>query len=243
MANHAVLNVVEHKDLRVNTAYGAEWGDAVMGVLAIPSEFHSLQADYPIFLQRDSRSGKFLPMAIFGFEEGENLYLEGDQWQASYVPLMIRRGPFLIGFQGGKPGMGGDDEPTMVISIDLDNPRLGTEGEPLFQPSGINTQYTEEVAQILQQIDQGQAAIEQFCAALAEQDLIEPFSLGVRLDSGRKHELKGFYSINEEKLALLDAPVLADFSRRGILLGAYMLVASMANIPRLIALKNRRDAA
>lgn len=243
MANHAILNVVEHKSLRVNTGYGVELGDAVMGTLAIPSEFHSLQADYPIVLQRDSRSGKFLPMVMFGFEQGENLYLDGDQWQASYVPLMIRRGPFLIGFQSGKPGMGDKSGAAMVISIDMDSPRLGAEGEPLFQLSGLNSDYTDRIADILQQIDSGQAAIEELCAALAGQNLIEPFSLEVRLDSGRKHELKGFYTINEEKLALLEAPLLADFSQRGILFGAYMLVASMANIPRLIALKNRRDTA
>ncbi len=67
MAKHAILNPVEHKALRVQTGYGAEYGDDVMCVLAIPSEFRSLQADYPIFLHWDGASRKYLPMAICRF--------------------------------------------------------------------------------------------------------------------------------------------------------------------------------
>ena len=235
MANHAILNPVEHKALRVQTGYGAEYGDDVMCVLAIPSEFRSLQADYPIFLHWDGTSGKYLPMAMFGFQQGENLYLEGHRWDASYVPLMVRRGPFLIGFQGGSGA-----EREMVISIDLDHPRVGGEGEPLFQPFGDESQYTEQVAAMLRDIDAGQAAIDELSRLLEQHDLVEPFSLEVKLDNGDQHRLEGFHTVHEEKLAALDAEVLADFSRRGILHVLYMQVASMANIPRLIRMKNEQ---
>jgi hypothetical protein len=238
MANHALLNNVDHRDLRVQTAYGAEFGDNMMCTLAIPSEFGHLQADYPIFFHQNQETGQFLPMAMFGFQEGENLFLDGDRWSASYIPLMVRRGPFLIGFQGG--GKEADAAKSMVVSIDMDNPRLGTEGEPLFQPFGGNSDYLDRVVAVLQEIDRGQAAIEEFTAALLEHELLEPFSLEVVLDNGNKHRLVGFHAIHEERLAALDGEVLADFSRRGILQAAYMMVASMAKIPALIALKNKR---
>ena len=239
MTKHMMLNELEHRELRVHTGHGADYGDNVMCVLAIPSEFRSLVADYPIFLHKDEDSGKYLPMAMFGFEVDENLFLEGDSWHANYVPLMIQRGPFLIGFQDSAPGL--NTEGSMVVSIDMDNPRVGDEGEPLFQPFGGNSEYTEQIIQVLQLIDQGQSAIDDFHHALVEHDLIEPFSLEVRLKTGKSHRLEGFYTINEERLAGLDAEVLADFSRRGILHGAYMVLASMSNIPRLIDLKNRRS--
>ena len=76
---------------------------------------------------------------------------------------------------------------------------------------------------------------------MVEHELVEPFTLDVRLNSGGSHRLEGFYTINEERLAGLEAEVLTDFSRRGILHGAYMVLASMSNIPRLIDLKNRRN--
>jgi hypothetical protein len=238
MVTHAVLNHAQHKDLRVQTGYGEAYGDDVMCVMAIPSEFRNLVADYPIFLHKDPGTGRLTPMAMFGFQDGENLFLGDDGWQASYVPLLVRRGPFLIGFQGGEAGSGTDRN--MVVSIDMDNPRVGSEGEPLFQPFGGNSDYTEEIIHILQEIDQGQSAIEELGHMLEQHDLVEPFSLEVRLQNGKQHRLEGFLTINEEKLADLDAEVLADLSRRGVLHSAYMVLASMANMPRLLELKNKR---
>jgi hypothetical protein len=239
MSNHAILNNIDHKDLRVYTGHGADYGDDIMCSMAIPSEFRNLVADYPIFLHRDQQSGRYLPMAMFGFQEGENLFLEGDQWRASYIPLLVQRGPFLIGFQGGEPGSRSQEQ--MVISVDMDNPRVGTEGEPLFQPFGDNSEYTDQIAIILQEIDQGQAAIDNFSDTLLEHDLIEPFSLDVTLNSGERNRLEGFHTIHEEKLGKLSGDVLEELSRRGVLYAAYMVLASMANVPRLIELKNRRS--
>lgn len=240
MTEHAMLNNVDHKDTRVDTRHGAEFGDQIMCVMAIPSEFRSIQVDYPIFFHKSSDTGKYSPMAIFGFQRGENLFLEGNQWNANYIPLMIQRGPFSIGFQEAAEGPAADQK--MVISIDKDSPRVGaTEGEPLFEPFGDNSEYTNQIVEILQEIEQGQGVVEEFVDALLEYDLLEPFSLEIVLNSGAKHNLEGFHTINEEKLAALYGTVLADFSQRGILQACYMVIASMANIGRLIKLKNQRS--
>jgi SapC len=239
MTNHAILNNVDHKNLRVATRHGADLGDDLMCTLAIPSEFRNIQADYPIFFHKNDDTGKYLPMVMFGLQQGENLYLNEGQWQASYIPLMIQRGPFLIGFQSVMDNNVASKK--MVISIDMDNPRVGgDEGEPVFQPFGGNSEYTERVISVLQQIDDGQAVIEELQAALIEHQLLEPFSLDVELNNGVKHSLQGFHAIHEERLTALDGDVLADLSQRGILQAVYMVVASMSKIRRLIELKNGR---
>ncbi len=235
MTNHVILNNVEHRDLRVRKAFGAEYGDDQMCTLAIPSEFRNLQADYPIFFHRDEEAGQYLPMAMFGFQQYENLFLDGDQWTAHYVPLMLRRGPFLIGRQQRS----GETGENLVISIDVDDPRVGDEGESLFTSFGDNSEYLESIIEVMQAVDQGQGDIAQFTGALLEHDLIEPFTLDVTLNNGKQHRLEGFHTIHEENLTQLNGEVLADFSRRGILQAAYMMVASMANIPDLIMRKNR----
>ena len=236
MTNHVILNNVAHRELRVKQGFSAEYGDDQMCTLAIPSEFRNLQADYPIFFHRDPDSGKYLPMAIFGFQQWENLFLEDGRWSANYVPLRMRRGPFLIGLQQREGG-----SENMVISIDLDDPRVGDEGEPLFTPFGDNSEYLDSIVEVMQAVDQGQREIEGFTAALLEHDLIEPFSLEVTLNNGKQHRLEGFHTINEERLGALDGDVLAEFSGRGMLHAAYMMLASMAKIPDLIARKNSRD--
>lgn len=234
MSRHEILNNVDHKDLRVSTRYSAYPGNNIMCCQAIPGEFRDLQAEYVIFLHRDNASGKTMPVVMLGLQRDENLYLGDSGWQASYIPLMIERGPFLIGFQPQ-----GDGGKTRVISIDMDDPRVNrAEGEPVFQPFGGNTAYTDRIADVLSRIDEGQADIEQLCQALDEHDLIEPFSLDLQLSDGTKHKLTGFHTIHEERLACLDGETLADLSRRGILQAAYMMIASIPNIRRLVEFKN-----
>jgi hypothetical protein len=237
MTNHAILNNIDHKSLRVDARHSAELGDNVICTLAIPSEFRKLQVDYPIFFNKSSEIGRFSPMVMFGIEHGENLYLEGDHWNASYIPLMMQRGPFLIGFQDMGPGSG----KKMVITIDMDNPRVGAnDGLPLFDPFGANSEYTEHIVTVLQEIDRGQSDTLELVELLVEHDLLEPFSLEIVLNSGEKFNMQGFHTINEERLTALEGSVLADFSRRGFLQAIYMVVASMGNLHKLIDLKNSR---
>ena len=59
MARHALLNNVEHKDLRVVLRYGDEYGDNFASVLTFPTEFADVQREYPIFFRKDPASGDF----------------------------------------------------------------------------------------------------------------------------------------------------------------------------------------
>jgi hypothetical protein len=122
MTRHAHLNNVEHRDLRIITARGAQYGDEVMYTLTFPAEFRNIQAHYPIVFGKAS-DGTFTPLALFGFREKQNLFLKDGKWDAQYIPLMIERNPFLIGnAPNGK-----------VVHIDLESPRVSrTEGEAIF---------------------------------------------------------------------------------------------------------------
>jgi len=128
MANHVLLNNVDHKDLKVITTRSAKFGDDVMWALTFAAEFRSIQAHYPIFFRKDSQSGKFRAVAMFGFEDRENLFLADDGWDVPYLPLTIERQPFLIGFQQAPESDSG--ERAAVIHVDMDSPRVSrSEGE------------------------------------------------------------------------------------------------------------------
>ena len=85
MSNPVLLNHVEHRDLRVDARRGAAFGDDVMYAPAVPAEFRSLQAHYPIVFQRDAAGG-FHPLALLGLRQGENLFrmtsgnIAGSRW-------------------------------------------------------------------------------------------------------------------------------------------------------------------
>jgi len=233
MARHVLLNNVEHKNLRVDTTRSAVLGDDLMLALTFPGEFRNVQAHYPIVFHKGA-DGRFQPVALFGFREGQNLFLHGTRWRAHYVPLAVERQPFLIGRDGaGEP----------VLHIDLDSPRIGaTTGEALFREHGGTTDYLERMVSVLQALHEGIAATPAFVDALLEHNLLESFVLDVQLDGGAQHRLSGFYTIHEERLRTLDGDALRDMHRAGHLEAAYMALASLSNLRQLIEWVKEVDA-
>ena len=59
------------------------------------------------------------------------------------------------------------------------------------------------------------------------------------LEDGSTNRLVGFHCIAEGKVAELDAATLGRLNTDGHLLPIYMAIASLANLPALIARKNR----
>ena len=104
MPRHALLNNIDHRDLRVSTRHGAGVDDAAMSVVTFPGEFRALQAYYPIVFQKDAQ-GRFHPLALLGLQPGQNLFLRGDRWDAHYVPMAVERQPFAI-LAGERPTLG-----------------------------------------------------------------------------------------------------------------------------------------
>ena len=80
MANHVLLNNVDHKDLRIITRRSAESGDNVRFALTFSWEFRNVQACYPIVFRKVEGGAGFLPIAMLGFEAGENLFLDDSGW-------------------------------------------------------------------------------------------------------------------------------------------------------------------
>jgi hypothetical protein len=234
MANHAPLNNVDHKNLRVVTTRGAAYGDAVMSALTFPAEFRDLQSCYPIVFAQDG-NGSYDAIALLGFEQGENLFLGPNGWDAPVIPLTVERQPFMI-------GRGGDE---LSVHIDLDSPRVrdgGIEGEALFLTYGGTSEYLERISSVLRTIHDGLTASRAFVSALVELELIESFVLDVELDDGSQNRLAGFYTINEDRLAQLSADQLASLHGKGYLQAIYMAVASLAQFRALIQRKNRAHA-
>ena len=237
MTNFQLLNNVQHKDLRVIIDRSAQLGDNVWYAVTFPNEFKSLQRHYPVFFIKNPDDGEFQAVAMFGVEEGENLFLDENGWNASYIPLSIMRQPFLIGFQDQDHG--GETRREPVVSIDMDSPRIHPElGEPVFLEHGGNSDYLESVNSILNVLYIGMKTTRPFFKTLEELDLLESFVLDAQLFDGSEHRLAGFYTINEDVLAELEGPELEMLNKRGYLEAIYMVIASMANLPTLLERKN-----
>jgi hypothetical protein len=235
MTSHVTLDSQVHRDIRIRGGASAELGDGVMACLTVPSEFRRVQNEFPILFRRDIDSGRFSALVLFGFENGENLFVEGGQWDARYRPLALSIQPFLIGRAQGE----GPSE----VHIDLAHKRIaeaGEEGLRVFDEHGRPTPYLEGVIAGLDELDQGYRSIADFFAALERYDLLEPFSFDVELRDGSSHRLVGYHLIDEEKLATLEPGAVADLHSAGHLMPVFMALASVSNLRALVERKNKR---
>ena len=235
MANHAILTSEDHRDLRITLDRGAALGDAVMACIVVPSEFRRVQNEYPILFHLTPERDRFQPLALFGFEAAENLFLEGNRWDARYRPLAMQIQPFLIGHPARE---GGDKQ----IHLDMDSPRLATGGEGVrvFDEHGRPSPYLEAITGQMGELDSGWQGIGDFFAALNRYELLEPLSLEITLADQSINRLVGYHAINEERLQQLDAAALGELHDAGHLLPVFMALASLSNIAELIARKNAR---
>ena len=103
MTRTVLLSNVDHHRLRLTPRHGAAYGDSVNQVLIFPTEFEEIQREYPIFFLKGG-DGAFQAVALLGLDRDENLFLEGEAWQARYVPAVQARGPFSIALQEREQG-------------------------------------------------------------------------------------------------------------------------------------------
>lgn len=239
MATHESLNSTDHQHLKVITERSAEYGDNVWYTLTFPAEFRSVQAYYPIFFNKDQSTGQFSSVALFGFQDSENLFLSNNKWEAGYIPLSIARQPFLIGVQ--KVLEDGIEKEQRVLHIDLDHPRVNQEkGEALFLEFGGNTPYLDTAADMLETMHHGIIDSKSFIDMLIEHELLEPFTLDITLNNESNNQMVGFYTINEDKLNALSSSTLAKLHDKGYLQAIYMAIASQSNVRTLMNKKNEQ---
>ncbi|MEY4014547.1 MAG: hypothetical protein RLZZ290_1411 [Pseudomonadota bacterium] len=230
MTQHTLLDNVKHRDLRVRTERSAALGDARHSCLALPGEFRHLQAHFPIVFQHVESDSGFQPIALFGLEEGQNLFLTEQGWDATVVPMALQREPFAI-------GRAQDD--SLQLHIDLESPRVvraaeGEVGSALFLPHGGFSEYLDQIVKLMEQLHAQAQQLPLFIDALKRLQLLEPFVLDIQMPSGEHSRLTGLFTVNEDRLANLSGADLEGLSRDGHLTAIYMQMASLAQLPGLL---------
>ncbi|GAB5379480.1 MAG: SapC family protein [Aliiglaciecola sp.] len=232
MTQFAILDPKKHGQLRVSTQRGAQYGECINHVPIVADELENLSLEYPVGFLKDHETGQFGMHAITGFQPNENLFLNGNNWDATAIPLHILRQPFVVANSDS------GDEPTAasetLLCIDLDSPRVVTEGgQCLFDNNLQATEFLNRMSSMLATIMAGREKTEYFIQALLQQNLLEPVRLSVTDKSGPSQYFDGLYAVNKAKVDSLSDETVLKFYKSGYLKALYLVTAASGNFHKL----------
>ena len=237
MGQLVLLNQSVHKNLRVNPDKVEAHGAHERSVPVVLSEFLKLAVQYPIVITKNSETGKFLCVAIFGFEKGENLFWKSGAWDAIYLPLNIARQPFFVGKDDEHDRK--DSRDNFVICVDEQSECLQQgEGERLFDEEGKETPYLENMKSILAALLTGETQTQTFVNKLLALDILMPMSLDITFVNEESQQVEGTYTIDEEKLKNLSRESLLELHSLGYLSPVYTMITSLGQFFSLVNRKN-----
>jgi hypothetical protein len=227
------VNKSRHAHTRIRQVDGFGFAANFHIASVMVHEFARAAATYPLVFLEDKAQDAFRPVALLGLDAGENLLVDGSgKWQASYVPAIIRRYPFALASAG--------QEGQFTVCIDEGSALVGeTEGVPLFDDKGEPTEAIENVKRYLGELQQMDTFTKAFCAWFAEHNLFIPLNMRVR-QAERVKNITGCYVINEERLNNLSDERFLELREKRYLPAAYAHLMSLAQMERLMTLKQER---
>ncbi|QBE65815.1 SapC family protein [Pseudoduganella lutea] len=234
MAHLVSLDNTVHRQVRVDKGRVEAAGAALNMVPVVLSEFLKLVVQYPIAFTKDKDTGRFACVALFGFHDSENLFVDAGRWDAIYVPLQVSRQPFFLGKA--------PDGEHFVVCIDTGHASIGHDGEPIFDADGLETPCLEEAKGRLAELLNGEAPTRQFIDMLVEFKLLLPMQLEITFENGDTTSVQGLYTIDDARLAQLDGEAVATLHAQGFLAPAYTMLASLGHVYAMIDRRNKRLA-
>ena len=231
------VNRERHANKRIRDITGFEFASKFHIVYVTTHEFARAAATYPIVFVEDKEKDSFRPVVLLGLEQGENLFVDATgKWEASYVPAIVRRHPFMLA-DAGVVGQ-------FTICIDESSQLLSdTDGSPMFDDKGEPTQVIENVKRYLSELQQLDTLTHEFTKAMTELNMLTPLSLRVRESGDRVKSIAGCWVINEERLNGLSNERFEELRAKHWLPAIYAQLISLGQIERLTALREKRAAA
>lgn len=238
MSKAIVLNNVDHKSIKIDIR--SEANVNVNRSLAFATEINELHKEFPLVFHKNAE-GQTQLHAILGLEKDENLFVGENGWTTRFVPALLARGPFSLGYKKAKKENNEPQDP--VICIDMDDPRVNTEqGEEVFLQFGGEAPYLNYVKKALQTIDSGMHYEKTLFTLVESMDLLEPVSIQIKLSNVEEINFSDYFTVNQEKLAKLSGDDLAKLSQHGVLSLLYFVISSLGNFQTLMELKNTKSA-
>ncbi|MGL6113265.1 MAG: SapC family protein [Rubrivivax sp.] len=234
-----------HRELKLHQP-ALDWSIAggMNALFVAGAEFGDVSREYPILFVRtgNDAQGKaqVAPIAALGLSPQENLFVDGTQWRALYLPVLLRAYPFAY----AQVGTGQAGAPMRsVLCVDIGWGGLSrSEGVPLFDGEGRPGEHLQSVSTLLERFEAEVQRTRDLCRVLLDKDLLRDMRFDAELTDGRKLQVDGFLTVDEKQLAALPDAELLAMHRNGMMGLIYAHFISMGNLRKLVQWRVQRQA-
>ena len=222
--NPVLLNQVAHKNVKIAKVKDYSFARNLNSVLVTGQEFLHASKFYPIVFV-SGRNDDIVPLAVLGLRNEENLFIddEGKWKEGAYLPIFIRRYPFILA----------ENDPNgenFAVSVDAAYEGFDSEeGISLFDEAGNPTDEMSRVMELLKQYQMQNLLTQEFVKRIVEYELLKDFTADITMPAGEKIGFTGLKMINEKALVELDDEKALDLYRRGFLAWIYGHLFSLSN--------------
>ena len=194
------------------------------------TEFAIACRDLPIAFVSGDGGGTYVPMAVLGLENQQNLFVTRDNaWDETvYLPAYVRRYPFCM----TRVSVDGREQAERVACVE--KRAISDKGEALFDKQGEPLPVWQERQKLLFEYEADLARSEEMCKTLAQLALLEPFTMQAVPNAGAPVSMTGMFRVAEQKMADLAGDKLKEMAQNGILSRIYSHLISLANFGRLL---------
>lgn len=229
-----------HRDLRIAPT-PMDWAVAsrINSMFLASVEFGDACSEYPIvFVQAGAGpdgKAQIAPIAVFGMQEGENLYVEHGRWRAQYLPALLRAYPF---------GIARLDDTRVAVVIDEGWAGWSrTAGEPLFQADGQPAAHLAAMRDHLEKVEAEIGRTRLFGQMLLDAGLLTSMRFEATAADGQKFAVDGFLAVDEKAFAALPDDRVLQLHKSGALALVHAHQISLRHMRRLVDWKQQRSLA
>ena len=194
------------------------------------TEFSAACRDLPIAFVSGDNGGSYVPMAVLGLENQQNLFVTRDNaWEDGvYLPAYVRRYPFCM----TRVTVDGQEQAERVACVE--KRAISDKGEALFDNQGEPLPAWQERQKLLFEYEADLLRSEEMCKSLAQLELLEPFTMQAVPNDGAPVAMTGMFRVAEQKMADLPSDKLKEMAQNGMLSRVYAHLISLANFGRLL---------
>lgn len=222
MPNLIALSPTKHSTHSFTSRDGYHFAKQQSAVPILLAELNRVLPQYPIAFLPEN--GHYTAVAITG-DGKRNIYINNDgKWLSEYVPSAMRGYPFTIV---------NNNEGQAIFCIHEDHLHPDTDHQPLFTDTKELTSEAKQHLDFLTQCEGNRQQTIKATTALAEHNLLVPWTLTVDGSGDTPQRIGGLYRIDEEALNQLPAEQFAALRPNGAIALAYAQLFSMTQHSQL----------